>query len=34
MIILVEVGFHNMYGWYWRVLLPQVITFDPEGAMA
>jgi len=26
-----KVGSYNTYVWYWRVLTPQVITFDPEG---
>ena len=27
----VKVGSYDTYLWYWRVLTPQAITFDPEG---
>jgi hypothetical protein len=26
-----KVGSYDTYLWYWRVLTPQAITFDPEG---
>jgi hypothetical protein len=26
----IKVGSYNTYVWHWRVLTPQVITFDPE----
>jgi hypothetical protein len=29
----IKVGSYDMHLWYWRVLTPQVITFDPEGVM-
>jgi len=29
-----KVGSYDAYFWYWRVSLPQVITFDPEGVRA
>jgi hypothetical protein len=30
----VKVGSYDTYLRYWRVLTPQVITFDPEGVRA